>query len=175
MNNACLIWCHGSQSQPWGNKSKSLADTASAAGLSMDALDFQDTPNADDRVKLLVDKLKGIGRPAILAGSSMGGYVACVASKQADILGLFLLAPAFYLPDYDRHVFSGLPKAISVVHGWDDNVVPVENSIRFSKLNKANLHILNDDHRLENSTGAINNLFAQFLKSIASRETKQHS
>ncbi|MBI9079445.1 MAG: alpha/beta fold hydrolase [Pseudodesulfovibrio sp.] len=175
MNNACLIWCHGSQSQPWGNKSKSLADTASAAGLSMDALDFQDMPNADDRVTLLVDKVKSIGRPAILAGSSMGGYVACAASKDANILGLFLLAPAFYLPNYDRHVFSGLPKNISMVHGWNDNVIPVENSIRFSKLHKANLHILNDDHRLENSTGIINHLFVHFLKSIASRETKQDS
>jgi len=172
MNNACLIWCHGAQSQPWGNKSKSLADTASAAGFSMDAINFQDMPNADDRVARLVDKLKEIGKPAILSGSSMGGYVACAAAKQADILGLFLLAPAFYLPNYDIHVFSGLPKTISVIHGWNDDVVPVESSIRFSKLHKASLHILDDGHRLENSMAAINPLFARFLETITSRKAK---
>ncbi len=166
MKDVCLIWCHGAQSQPWGNKSKSLADTAAAAGLSMDAIDFQDLPHADDRVALLLEKLNEINKPAILAGSSMGGYVACAAARQVNILGLFLLAPAFYLPGYDRHVFSGLPETISIIHGWDDEVVPVENSIRFAKLHKASLHIIRDEHRLENSTLAINQCFTHFLETV---------
>jgi len=168
MSDISLIWCHGSQSQPWGNKSKLLADTAAAAGFTMDALDFQEIPNADDRVAHLVDTLAEIGKPAILAGSSMGGYVASAASKQANVLGLFLLAPAFYLPGYDMHVFSGMPQTISVIHGWRDDVVPVENSIRFAKLHKASLHILDDEHRLEESTPDIGPLFAHFLETIKS-------
>jgi alpha-beta hydrolase superfamily lysophospholipase len=132
----------------------------------MEALDFQDISNADDRVSLLVKKLDEIGRPTILAGSSMGGYVACAAAKQANIVGLFLLAPAFYLPGYAVHVFSGLPKNITVIHGWNDNVVPVENSFRFAKLHKANLHILKDEHRLESSTPNINLIFEHFLETV---------
>ena len=166
MKGICLIWCHGAQSQPWGNKSKALADTATVAGFSMDTIDFQDMPDADSRVALLTTRLKGIEKPAILVGSSMGGYVACAAAKQANVLGLFLLAPAFYLPGYDTHVFSGLPETISIVHGWDDDVVPIENSIRFAKLHKASLHILKDGHRLEGSTPAINQLFAHFLETV---------
>ena len=166
MSDTGLIWCHGAQSQPWGAKSKSLADTASAAGLSMDAVDFQEIPDADDRVALLVEKLKSTGKPTILAGSSMGGYVACAAAKQTDVLGLFLLAPAFYLSGYATHVFSGLPKTISIIHGWNDDVVPVDNSIRFAKLHKANLHILKDGHRLKNSTPDINLIFAHFLETV---------
>lgn len=132
----------------------------------MDALDFQDIPNADDRVSLLVKKMNETGKPTILAGSNMGGYVACAATKQANVIGLFLLAPAFYLPGYAVHVFSDLPKTITVIHGWNDDVVPVDNSIRFAKLHKASLHIIKDGHRLENSTPDINLLFAHFLKTI---------
>ncbi|MDC0336002.1 alpha/beta fold hydrolase [Pseudodesulfovibrio sp.] len=167
MTDIRLIWCHGSLSQPWGDKSKALADIAKGHGLTMDAVDFQDLENPDERVQRLVGKLNETTHPAILVGSSMGGYVASAAAKQADVLGLFLLAPAFYFPGYDVHVFSGLPQAISVVHGWDDDVVPVENSIRFAKLHKADLHILPDGHRLSESLGAIGSLFNHFLTTVS--------
>lgn len=166
MTDATLIWCHGSLSQPWGEKSKSLADIAQAAGMTMDAVDFQDLENPDQRVSRLIAKLEESGKPAILAGSSMGGYVASAAARHADILGLFLLAPAFYLPGYAMHVFSGLPKPVSVIHGWDDDVVPVENSIRFAKLHKASLHLLPDDHRLSNSLPEIGAVFSHFLATL---------
>ena len=102
----------------------------------------------------------------------MGGYVACAAARHKDVIGLFLLAPAFYLPGYDMHVFSGLPKAISVIHGWNDSVVPVENSIRFAKRHKANLHILDDNHTLEESTEVLCALFARFLETLKPRNQK---
>lgn len=167
-----LIWCHGSKSQPWANKSKSLADAASDAGFTMDALDFQDLPNPDDRVARLVENMQDSGKPSILAGSSMGGYVASAAAKQADVLGLFLLAPAFYLPGYDMHVFSNLPPTVTVLHGWNDDVVPVENSIRFAKLHKADLHILNDGHRLAESVDDACRLFTSTLNTIKTQLSK---
>jgi hypothetical protein len=34
------------------------------------------------------------------------------------------------------------------VHGWDDDIVPVVNSIRFAGECKATLHIVDGDHRL---------------------------
>lgn len=163
MSKATVIWCHGSLSQPWGAKSKALAEVAESVGLTMEALDFQDQDNPDDRVERLALKLAELDGPVILAGSSMGGYVATAVAKYTEVAGLFLLAPAFYFPGYDLHVFTNLPKAVSIVHGWDDDVVPVDNSIRFAKQHKANLHLIPDGHRLSDSIESIASLFESFL------------
>lgn len=170
MTDVRLIWCHGSLSQPWGTKSKGLAETAKAAGLTMDAVDFQDLDNPDQRVERLVETLADSKEPVILAGSSMGGYVASAAARQISPLGLFLLAPAFYLPGYGTHVFSGLPSTVSIIHGWQDDVVPVDNSIRFAGQHRAALHLLNDDHRLSNSLPDINSLFSHFLNTVIAKD-----
>lgn len=166
MIDAGLIWCHGSLSQPWGEKSKHLADIAKEVGLTMDAVDFQGMENPDRRVDKLRARMEDMDKPVILAGSSMGGYVAAAAAKGADVLGLFLLAPAFYLPGYDTHVFSGLPSAITVVHGWNDDVVPSDNSIRFAGLHKASLTLLPDEHRLSESLETVGVLFHHFLRTL---------
>lgn len=171
--NINLIWCHGSLSQPWGAKSKTLAETASRHELAMDAPDFQDLENPDGRVERLLAHMGD--SPAILAGSSMGGYVACAAARQANVLGLFLLAPAFYFQGYDIHVFSNLPKTISIMHGWDDDVIPVDNSIRFARQHKADLHIVNDGHRLTSSIPQANEIFSHFLETVKSRHGEQPS
>jgi alpha-beta hydrolase superfamily lysophospholipase len=42
----------------------------------------------------------------VLMGSSMGAYVATVAAETIKPSGLFLLAPAFYLPGYLRELNS---------------------------------------------------------------------
>jgi len=159
-----IIWCHGAQAGPWGAKSKALAEAASEAGFTLDAIDFQDIDTPDDRIERLVDRIRADKRPAVIAGSSMGGYIATATARLAPIHGLFLVAPAFYLPGYETHVFTDLPEAVTVVHGWNDDVVPVDNSIRFAKLHKAALHILDDDHRMSNNVAAVRSLFEQFLK-----------
>ncbi len=164
MSTPRLIWCHGSLSQPWGTKSRHLAKMAESAGLTMDALDFQDQTAPDDRVSRLKATLAESDTPTILCGSSMGGYVASAAAKDSNILGLFLLAPAFYLSGYATHVFSGLPRTISVIHGWNDDVVPVDNSIRFAGQHRAELHVVPDDHRLSNSLDMIGREFSRFLE-----------
>lgn len=170
MNDPCLIWCHGSLATPWGNKSRSLADTARRLGLAMEAVDFRDLDDPDQRVGRLAAKLGSEGRPAILAGSSMGGYVAAAASALADVRGLFVLAPAFYLQGYAVQDFSGLPGDIAVVHGWRDEVVPVSNAIRFARHHAAPLHVFDDDHRLAGSLDEINALFARFLETVLTRK-----
>ena len=53
-----------------------------------------------------------------------------------------------------------------IVHGWYDDVVPVENSIRFAQSEHANLHILNGNHGLTENLDDINLYFQQFLKRI---------
>jgi pimeloyl-ACP methyl ester carboxylesterase len=170
MNDPCLIWCHGSLAVPWGNKSRSLADTARRFGLVMEAVDFQDLDDPDQRVGRLEAKLDKEGRPAILAGSSMGGYVAAAAAARAEVRGLFVLAPAFYLQGYALQDFASLPESVAVVHGWRDEVVPVSNAIRFARHHAAALHVFDDDHRLADSLGGINALFARFLETVLTRK-----
>jgi pimeloyl-ACP methyl ester carboxylesterase len=158
-----LLWCHGSLSQPWGTKSLALADVAGEFGLTMEAPDFSDLADPDERVERLLSILAEDDRPAILAGSSMGGYVAAAASMRARVPAIFLLAPAFYFPGYAVHVFPGLPGRVTVVHGWNDEVIPADNAIRFARTHKATLHVLDDGHRLEASTETLCILFARFL------------
>ena len=163
-----LLWCHGSLSQPWGTKSLALADVAKEFGLTMESPDFSDLADPDERVERLLSILAEDDRPAILTGSSMGGYVATASAMRAHIPAVFLLAPAFYLPGYAIHVFPNLPGRVTVVHGWNDDVVPVDNAVRFARTHKATLHVLADGHRLEESTETLCILFARFLAGAVS-------
>ncbi|WP_187170409.1 YqiA/YcfP family alpha/beta fold hydrolase [Salidesulfovibrio onnuriiensis] len=166
MKQGYLCWAHGLDAQPWGEKSKAMAETAKDMGLELDAPDFRGMTDPDQRVEKLLGHIKGKKGPIVLAGSSMGGYVCAAAAQEVEVAGLFLVAPAFYLPGYQQHVFFNLPETIKVVHGWKDVVVPVENSIRFAKLHNAALHILPGDHRLGGLASEVAFLFSGFLNSL---------
>ena len=51
---------------------------------------------------------------------------------------------------------SSVSVPFEIVHGWHDDVVPVENSIRFAQSEHANLHILNGNHGLTENLDDIN-------------------
>ena len=59
------------------------------------------------------------------------------------------------------------PKApaipICIVHGWHDDVVPVDNSIRFARDCGATLHIVDGDHRLTANIAQINEYLRYFI------------
>jgi len=52
------------------------------------------------------------------------------------------------------------------VHGWRDDVVPVENSLKFAREHSATLHILESDHRLHDVLSLVNYLFEFFLVAL---------
>jgi dipeptidyl aminopeptidase/acylaminoacyl peptidase len=56
---------------------------------------------------------------------------------------------------------------ICIVHGWRDDIVPVENSIRFARQCHASLHIVDGDHRLTANIDEINDYLKRFLDHIA--------
>ena len=78
----------------------------------------------------------------------MGGHVATAAADTVNAVGLFVLAPAYYMPGYEDLTPTAPKMPVSIVHGWNDDVVPVENSIRWAGESKATLHIVDGDHRL---------------------------
>lgn len=160
-----VIWSHGADAQPWGNKSRTLAEAAAARGFTFEAVDHTDTVDPDERAARLKE-LVAERRPAVLAGSSMGGYASVVAAMGSEVRGLFLVAPAVYLPGYGEHMFGNLPNTVDVVHGWRDEVVPVENAIRFARLHGATLHALEGDHRLSGLAETVAALFGTYLENL---------
>ncbi|MEH6581319.1 MAG: hypothetical protein V7754_05230 [Halioglobus sp.] len=167
-----VVFSHGKESGPWGSKIRTLADIAGDFGCSTDSLDYQGIPDPDERALQLIDYLNLESEDFILVGSSMGGYVSLVAAKEKRPLGVFLLAPALYIPGYSHQSYS-CDGPVQIVHGWSDNVIPVENSIRYAKEANCTLHLINGDHRLNSSLDEVVVLFKSFL-GFVTKEYRGH-
>lgn len=163
---------HGKESGPWGSKIKKLAQVAEEQRFSVKSLDYTDLPDAEPRVERLLASEAAQAECLILVGSSMGGYVATVASKVLKPRGLFLMAPAFYMPGYASQNPVPDAPAVTIVHGWSDDVIPVEKSIRFARKFSAatslELYIVEDDHRFSAEADFVAALFARVLDRVTS-------
>lgn len=117
-----------------------------------------------------MELVKSNNSPIILAGSSMGGYVSTVVSSLIPCTGLFLIAPALYMPNYSVQSYQCNAEAVYLRHGWNDDIIPVEHSIRFAREMKCDLKLVNDNHRMSASLLDLRNDFTNFLKGIANKE-----
>lgn len=164
-----VIFSHGKESGPWGTKIKRLAATAQALGCAVESIDYSDSMDPDVRVQRLLQHLHGQDlTKVILVGSSMGGYVTLQAAKHHQVCGVFVLAPAIFMPGYEDKAPTALLDNLSVVHGWHDDIIPVEHSIRFAQAQSCALHLVDDDHRLIASLDAINSWFRNYLIELTS-------
>jgi pimeloyl-ACP methyl ester carboxylesterase len=162
-----VCFSHGKESGPWGTKIAAMADLARDRGLAVDSIDYRGMDDPAARVDKLVAHCVPLGRPLVLVGSSMGGHVAAAASMQLpEVRGLFLLAPAFFIPGYEGLTPKPRARRITIVHGWRDDVVPAANSIRFAAQYRAGLHLIDGDHRLSEHIFEINRFFDWFLDDI---------
>lgn len=156
---------HGKESGPWGSKITYLAEIVRNMGFDVESLDYSITFDPMERVRML--SASHAARPAaVLVGSSMGGWVATTASAHVAVRGLFLLAPAFYLPDYPEHQVGCAGNAIEIVHGWHDGIVPYQNSVRFGHEHKCTLHLVDDEHRLRDRLDMVGQYLSSFLERI---------
>lgn len=158
-----VLFSHGKESGPWGSKIAALAKVAESQGFAVDSIDYQDLMDPDERVDRLLSVLDQESSPVILVGSSMGGYVSLVASKHSRVKAAFLMAPALYIANYKQQTYPQLADRITIVHGWSDDVVPPEVSIRYGKESHANVHLIPGDHRLNAVLPQVVTLFIQFL------------
>lgn len=158
-----VIYNHGKNSIPWGEKALALAEIAQRRDFQFISPDYQASNDPDWRVKQLLAMDLSACEHVVLIGSSMGAYVATVASEIIKPQGLFLIAPAFYLPGYRRTEFNPYAKRIEVFHGWQDDIVPPENAWRFCRQHRASLHMLDADHRLLSVLPVIADAFDRFL------------
>lgn len=158
-----VLFAHGKESGPWGSKIKHLANIAEQHGAIVMSPDYSGTLDPDERLKMLLELPLPEHDSLILVGSSMGGYVSTMATRTLRVRGLFLMAPAFYVPGYAVQDLAGVADHTAVVHGWNDEVILVEHSIRFCQLQKADLHILDSDHRLSSVLPELGYIFERFL------------
>lgn len=148
MNNKLLIYNHGKDSKPWGQKTQVFADIAKAYDFDVISPDYRGQFDPDARVEQLLQiDLSGY-EEVMLVGSSMGAYVSLVVAPKLKPHALFLLAPAVFLPGYQQTDFKVNTPRIQVVHGWQDEIVPVANAWRLCQHQHWPLKLYNADHRL---------------------------
>jgi len=164
---ATVVFSHGKESGPWGSKITAMAAAVRELGSAVESVDYRGLDDPEERVTKLVGAVAGLQQPVVLVGSSMGGHVAAAAACRVRARGVFLLAPAFYMPGYEEHTPQDVAVATVIVHGWHDAIVPVENSIRWAREHQAALHVLNSDHRLEDQIEPICGLLRAFLAALA--------
>ena len=158
-----VIFSHGQESGPWGTKIRAMADLVRGMGCEADSIDYQGIADPTARVEKCVRECHDIEGPLILVGSSMGGHVATAAAERLGAAGLFVLAPAYYMEGYEDLTPEPPSMPICIVHGWHDDVVPVDNSIRFARACAATLHIVDGDHRLTANLEEINEYLQRFI------------
>jgi predicted esterase len=161
-----VVFSHGQESGPWGTKILAMADLAKSLGCRVESIDYQGIDDPTERVNKLIAECAAIDDPLLLVGSSMGGHVATAAANELQAAGLFVLAPAYFMPGYEELTPSAPEMPICIVHGWNDDVVPVENSIRFAAGCDAELHVVNSDHRLTDKIDEINYYLKRFIETL---------
>jgi len=157
------MFSHGKEGGPQGVKITAMAGVARDLGLAVDSLDYRGMDDPLSRVDKLVGAAASIRGEVVLVGSSLGGHVSAAAASRVEARGVFLLAPAFYMPGFDAHTPHDIVCPTAIVHGWHDDIVPVDNSVRWAREHCAALHVLDSDHRLEDQLDAICLLLRAFL------------
>lgn len=159
-----VVFSHGQESGPWGSKITAMAQVVRDLNLGVESVDYRGMDDPMARVDKLVNFGRELAGPLVLVGSSMGGHVAAAAAGRLGAAALFLLAPAFYMPGYERYTPQDITAPSVIVHGWNDDIVPVDNSIRWAREHRATLHVLDSGHRLDDQIDVICLLLRNLLK-----------
>ncbi len=171
MTRGLAILSHGLESGPEASKVTALARAADAAGwrpLRPDYLEFdrgRDEAAVARRIAHLLTHVEP-GVPLVLAGSSLGAFVSARASLAVPVAGLFLVAPPpriEWFPD----PLDAARVPTTIVHGWHDELIPLEPVLAFARERSARVHLVDDSHRLVNHVGQCAEWFAQFLRELA--------
>ena len=161
-----VVFSHGKETGPNGRKINTLREIAHSAGAHTISVDYTSTMDPALRVQLLLDTVLPEHHGLIFVGSSMGGYVSTVASRTLKPDALLLMAPAFGLEDYPELYPTPSANSIAAVHGWHDEVVPVENAIHWAKHYQAKLVLVNDDHSLHKEVGTVGELLVKMITQL---------
>lgn len=140
-----LIFLHGLESSSQGEKAVLLRERL----LGILTPDF--TGSLQERMTQLYPIL-GDKTGWTLIGSSFGGLMAALFTCQhpKQVRKLILLAPALNLPEFAGRLPAPVDVPTIIIHGTQDDVVPLEPVRALAKKVFINLtyHVVDDDHRL---------------------------
>jgi pimeloyl-ACP methyl ester carboxylesterase len=163
-----IVLSHGLESGPDATKVSALAKVADELGFDNVRPDYRDLDSARD-VRRIDERIARIGqhapasRPVILAGSSMGAFTSALASVPLDCVGLFLIALPVAIPRYSRR-FEAKRVPTALVHGWQDELCPVDAALDFARSRGDAITLVHDDHRLSAHVDFIAEQFRLFLR-----------
>lgn len=155
-----VLFLHGLESGPGGNKSRYLAERFEALTPAMD------TSHLENCVQTQREAIASF-TPEVVVGSSFGGALAVALLARGHWTGPTLLlaqASAFFFPGLD------LPAGARVllVHGTRDTIVDLEGSRRLARTGTPALVRLvevDDDHRL--GTLLVGERLADLVREVA--------
>ena len=160
-----VILSHGQESGPDATKVTTLALVAERLGWTSERPDYRGVESPLERRDQLLGRIRSAPGRVVLVGSSMGAYISGLASREAGIAGLFLLAPPIALGDQWPR-FDSAPVPTAIVHGWRDELIPVSDVVDFARERGATLHLVDDEHRLARHVDACAAWFRQFLDAL---------
>ena len=164
-----IFLSHGLESGPGGTKiqaMKRVAETCPA--VQAVALDHRGSRDPAVRLAQMQDAMAQAGADpgrTVLAGSSMGGWVCAQTSSVTPVLGCFLLAPALAMARYPESSPVIRARHTQIIHGWDDDVVPVMPVLELARQQGLPALVVPDGHRLEHSLERVIQEFRRFLNS----------
>ena len=174
MQGHCIL-SHGFESGPDATKVTALADVAARFGWTHERPDYTDldakreasalgdVPARLRRLQALAEAAATRG-PVVLAGSSLGAWISARASLQVPVAALFLLAPPVRMDPAPALEAARVPT--SIVHGWDDELIPATDVVAWAQPRRARLLLVDDSHRLSAHVAATAEAFAALLASL---------
>lgn len=166
-----VILSHGLDSSPEAIKVSALAKAAEALGWTTERPDYSDIDargsirEVSARLERLIDRASAAPKPLVLAGSSMGAFISALATLEVECVGLFLIAPPVVLEDFPQSLDAELMPT-TVIHGWDDELIPAGDVVRWAQVRNDRLILLDDGHRLANHVDFCAEEFGRFLASL---------
>ena len=175
MSRGHCILSHGFESGPDATKVTALAEVAQRLGFTHERPDFTDLDarrevSSVGDVPARLQRLVGLAAtaaargPVVLAGSSLGAYISAIASLQVPVQGLFLMVPPTRMGPMPA--LDAAPVPISVVHAWQDELIPAADVIAWAQARSARLLLVQDGHRLERHVEASAQAFEALLKGV---------
>ncbi|WP_213435296.1 MULTISPECIES: alpha/beta fold hydrolase [Lysobacteraceae] len=170
----CIL-SHGFESGPDATKVTALAVVAERFGWTCERPDFTDLDARRDvsdlgDVAARVQRLLALTRSAaskgrvVLAGSSLGAWISGRVSLQVPVAGLFLMAPPILLDP--AHPFDAADVPTSILHGWDDELIPAAEVVAWARERRATLQLVDDTHRLSAHVTASAEAFGALLAKL---------
>ncbi|MET0719111.1 MAG: hypothetical protein ABWY48_00665 [Pseudoxanthomonas sp.] len=170
----CIL-SHGFESGPDATKVAALAIAAERLGWTHERPDYtgfdarrdlSELGDVEARQARLLELATDAARrgPLVLAGSSLGAYISARVSLEVPVLGLFLMAPPTRMGRLQDLDAAEVP--ISIIHGWDDELIPSQHVTDWAHARRARLLLVDDTHRLSGHVEASAEGFAQLLQSL---------